>query len=93
MNADPLRFSTRSEMAVGSNLLESGEMMLARMVEERDNDKLELFLQEMEMVQTKVPGSILTWWVVVIVKRLDSRVLPALVVSNNLIIPEFEKEN
>ena len=35
-------------MAVGSNLLESGEMMLARMVEERDNDKLELFLQEME---------------------------------------------
>ena len=40
--------TTRSEMAVGSNLLESGEMMLARMVEERDNDKLELFLQEME---------------------------------------------
>ena len=33
-------------MAVGSNLLESGEMMLAWMVEERDNDKLELFLQE-----------------------------------------------
>ena len=40
--------TTRSEMAVGSNLLESGEMMLARMVEERDNDKLELFLQEMD---------------------------------------------
>ena len=28
--------------------LEGGEMMLARMVEERDKDKLELFLQEME---------------------------------------------
>ena len=31
-----------------SSILEGGEMMLARMVEERDKDKLELFLQEME---------------------------------------------
>ena len=30
------------------NLLEGGEMMLAKMVEERDKDKLELFLQEMD---------------------------------------------
>ena len=52
-----------------------------------------LLVRGKEMAQTKVPGSILTWWVVVIVKRLDSRVLPALVVSNNLIIPEFDKEN
>ena len=52
-----------------------------------------LLVRGKEMAQTKVPRSTLTWWVVVIVKRLDSRVLPALVVSNNLIIPEFEKEN
>ena len=31
-----------------SNLLEGGEMMLTKMVEERDKDKLELFLQEMD---------------------------------------------
>ena len=40
--------ATGGEMSTQQHILEGGEMMLAKMVEERDKNKLDLFLQEMD---------------------------------------------
>ena len=40
--------ATGGKMSTQQHILEGGEMMLAKMVEERDKNKLDLFVQEMD---------------------------------------------
>ena len=40
--------ATEGKMSTQQHILEGGEMMLAKMVEERDKNKLDLFVQEMD---------------------------------------------
>ena len=49
--------ATGGEMFAQQHNLEGGEMMLAKMVEERDKNKLDLFLQEMDNVDKFLEGA------------------------------------
>ena len=49
--------ATGGEMFAQQHILEGGEMMLAKMVEERDKNKLDLFLQEMDNVDKFLDGA------------------------------------
>ena len=49
--------ATGSEMFAEQHILEGGELMLAKMVEERDKNKPDLFLQEMDNLDKFLDGA------------------------------------